>query len=266
MKIEEIKLYVLYKLIIQRDGNNDEIKVISVNYREFIENMVTNIYILKNVKMNDNDIKNQIGIIKEVLRLFESESMITIQKENNLIYINYDNDNLLKLRNQFCIMERHIKNTYQMMDNYDEISLQLIGKFCNMSLESGNINYNNNSSNNYSSNNTNFLMGGSTLLNNNTFMNRYKVKCEKEKEEITSGEEAEDEEEEEDNSEEDDKYEIVMSSDGKKEYRVNMTRWTCTCPAFKFSRYEEPRCKHVYDVYKKKIGNLGQDFLDNMRC
>ncbi len=67
-------------------------------------------------------------------------------------------------------------------------------------------------------------------------------------EESIAGKEEEDEEEE----EEEDEYEKVKSSDGKTEYIVNMSRWTCNCPGFMYSRYDPPQCKHVYQVYIEK--------------
>jgi hypothetical protein len=60
------------------------------------------------------------------------------------------------------------------------------------------------------------------------------------------------EEEEESSDEENDEYEKVKSSDGRKEYMVNMSRWTCSCPGFMYSLYDPPQCKHVYQVYIKK--------------
>jgi hypothetical protein len=60
------------------------------------------------------------------------------------------------------------------------------------------------------------------------------------------------EENEESSDEETDEYEIVKSSDKKKEYKVNVSRWTCNCPGFMYSRYNPPQCKHVYQVYIEK--------------
>jgi hypothetical protein len=44
----------------------------------------------------------------------------------------------------------------------------------------------------------------------------------------------------------------MKSSDGSKTYLVNVSRWTCNCPSFQYSRYEEPTCKHVWKVYHER--------------
>ncbi len=62
----------------------------------------------------------------------------------------------------------------------------------------------------------------------------------------------EEEEEEESSDEGEDEYEKIKSSDGSTEYVVNMSRWTCNCPGFKYSLYDPPQCKHVYQVYIQK--------------
>ncbi len=44
----------------------------------------------------------------------------------------------------------------------------------------------------------------------------------------------------------------IKSSDGSKTYFVNVSRWTCSCPSFQYSRYEEPTCKHVWKVFEER--------------
>ena len=44
----------------------------------------------------------------------------------------------------------------------------------------------------------------------------------------------------------------IKSSDGSKTYLLNVSRWTCNCPSFQYSRYEEPTCKHVWKVYHER--------------
>lgn len=59
-------------------------------------------------------------------------------------------------------------------------------------------------------------------------------------------------EEEETESEEEDEIVKVKSSNGKEIYEVNVSRWTCSCPSFQYSRYQEPTCKHVWKVYHER--------------
>lgn len=61
--------------------------------------------------------------------------------------------------------------------------------------------------------------------------------------------EGEEKEEEEESDEDFDDFVMVKSSDGKTEYKVNTSRWTCSCPSFTYSLYDPPQCKHVYQVY-----------------
>ncbi len=215
-QINNLKLFVLYKLIIQKNENNELVKITSVNYKEFVEKIVTNLYILTNIVMNDSDIKESIHMVKNILNTFENEGMITINVENNKIFINYNNVNIIQLNQQFMYMENHIKNTYKTLLNYDEISMELLHKFCNLSITS-------------------------TNTSNNTSLSE--ILCE---------------EEEEEEEESEDELEIVTSSDGMNQYVVNKSRWTCSCPAFRYSRYKEPRCKHVNEVYLR-VGNKEDD-------
>lgn len=56
-------------------------------------------------------------------------------------------------------------------------------------------------------------------------------------------------EEEEESDEDLDDFVMVKSSNGQTEYKVNTSRWTCSCPSFTYSLYDPPQCKHVYQVY-----------------
>lgn len=59
-------------------------------------------------------------------------------------------------------------------------------------------------------------------------------------------------EEEESDSEEEDEIVKVKSSNGKEVYEVNVSRWTCSCPGFQYSRFQEPTCKHIWKVYHER--------------
>lgn len=57
---------------------------------------------------------------------------------------------------------------------------------------------------------------------------------------------------EDDNQAEEDEIIQIKSSDGSTTYQVNVSRWTCSCPSFQYSRYEEPTCKHVWKVFEER--------------
>lgn len=53
----------------------------------------------------------------------------------------------------------------------------------------------------------------------------------------------------------------LPSSDGKREYRVDVTNGRCSCPAWKFQKGHAKPCKHLRALgYKERVSADGQKY------
>jgi hypothetical protein len=213
--IEIAFLYFLYK------QSNDGKKMLATH--ECIQSFIlTNTAILES--MNDTlSIENTVHQLIHLFKIYRDTGYISIQDSKKLpftnIRIEYENEEMLEMIGIFDSSEENVEQMCKTVQKKGEIVQSrvkdILEQFQQMSME-----------------------------------------IESEREEVKKGlNEKEEEEEISEEESDDDNCVMVVSSDGKSTYHVNVVNWTCTCPSFKYSLYVEPTCKHIWKVYQTRDEN-----------
>ncbi len=207
-------------------------------------------YIVSQMLFSNEEInlKNTNEYVSEVLDNFvnlDKYRYIEFNQQDELIIVNFENENVQNIFKQFDLIERYIQSEYNNKMCSEKIQKDLILSICKLEIDDDNKDEGRKVSLDEESDEEMEVASPTQMLEYLKLKKKYQELIHKKMQD--DYEESEESEE----SEEDDRIVEVTSSNGEDKYYVNIDRWTCSCPSYQFSLYAEPTCKHLYQVYDK---------------